>query len=270
MQFLKGERGFISVIEESALQVTLASGLTSKASGAIYYLLTPDEPRNLLHWLAVDDYVVLLEGGPVEYFLFAYKGDDVEIRRGVLDTNRRMFRQPAGAFKALHLGEGAEFAWMATILTPDWSPESCLIGEGQTFLDTFVNTAPWATEPKLRELIGEDNFGVARPPDSKDLAVRADLEDLPVDVSAWVRILLSSQKCFTDHGDYFMFDAQVFMAGMADDFKAGPARGGLLYLSVYVDNYTLLYYIIDAGGELARMNGEKGVGAVYVAETWDS
>merc|ERR1711920_231903 len=28
-------------------------------------------------------------------------------------------------------------------------------------------------------------------------------------------------------------------------------------------------WIIDAGGELAKMNGKDGVGAVYFIETWD-
>jgi len=35
-----------------------------------YYMLTRDLPINYLHWLAPDDTHILIEGGPVDYFIF--------------------------------------------------------------------------------------------------------------------------------------------------------------------------------------------------------
>jgi predicted cupin superfamily sugar epimerase len=46
------------------------NGHTLKVQSQVYYMLTRDRPINYLHWLASDDTHILIEGGPVDYFIF--------------------------------------------------------------------------------------------------------------------------------------------------------------------------------------------------------
>ncbi len=69
LRFLEGESGFFGIIGRSPQAVT-AGGRELAAQSQIYYLLTAELPVNYLHWLASDDTHILLEGGPVDYFIF--------------------------------------------------------------------------------------------------------------------------------------------------------------------------------------------------------
>jgi hypothetical protein len=105
----------------------------------------------------------------------------------------------------------------------------------------------------------------------KEVSEAAGLDELPADVAKWLQVLLCSGKAFCDNSDGFDFDSRKFLAGMAGDgdSRGGGRIGGLVYLCIFGDNGYVLYWIIDAGGELARMNAEERVGAIYFAETWD-
>lgn len=193
MQRLDVEGGHVSVVGSSSTRIYMRDGSSAAASGALHYLLSPKEPRNLLHYLGVDDYIILLEGGPVEYFVFethspigadsglpaeaeaarsslaarSEKEDESPHRsarprawRGVLDCaddTLRTLRAPGGHYKALVLAEGSSYAWMVTVFGAGIPVGT--IGAGERFLREFAGVADWATEACLRELIGP-NFGV--------------------------------------------------------------------------------------------------------------
>lgn len=155
LQFLDGESGFFAVIGQSDQSVTI-DGRELPAQSQIYYLLTADAPINYLHWLASADTHILLEGGPVDYFIFHPDGRAECITLGT-DTaagQTRVIPVPANCRKALRLHPGATHALMANCLSPAWTPDRVIIGAGAAFLATYRNAAPWATEATLRELIG--------------------------------------------------------------------------------------------------------------------
>ncbi len=66
---LKGESGYLGLIGDSR-QMAQIDGRSLKVQSQVYYMLTRDKPVNFLHWLASDDTHILIEGGPVDYFIF--------------------------------------------------------------------------------------------------------------------------------------------------------------------------------------------------------
>src|SRR5260370_443561 len=66
---LPKESGYLGLIGESAQKVNV-DGRTLAVQSQVYYMLTRDRPVNYLHWLAPDDTHILIEGGPVDYFIF--------------------------------------------------------------------------------------------------------------------------------------------------------------------------------------------------------
>merc|ERR1719223_1435928 len=101
----------------------------------------------------------------------------------------------------------------------------------------------------------------------KEMANLAGLETLPDEVSAWTQVLLSAGKAFIDFYDDFAFRTDNFITA-AGPGKCGPAPGGLLYINVFGDHDSVLFHIIDAGGQLASVYGEGVPGGVWFAETW--
>lgn len=155
LEYLEGESGYFGFLGRSALRVQ-SEGRELSAQSRIYYLLTEQLPINYLHWLASEDTHILLEGGPVDYFIFHPDGRAEQVTLG-LDLaagQRPVVTAPAGAWKALRLHPGVSHVLLANVLSPEWTPDRVKIGAGADFLTRYRDRAPWATEPFLRELIG--------------------------------------------------------------------------------------------------------------------
>ena len=119
-------------------------------------MLTRDRPINYLHWLASDDTHILIEGGPVDYFLFHPDGRAEKLTLGtdLANGERPVIPVPGGCWKALRLHDGARYALMANTLSPEFTPDRVTIGEGAPWMKRYAGKAPWATETALRQLIG--------------------------------------------------------------------------------------------------------------------
>lgn len=152
---LAGESGYFAFLGASA-QTVAAAGRELPAQSRIYYLLTAAVPVNYLHWLASDDTHLLLEGGPVDYFIFHPDGrvEKITLGRDLAAGQQLVVAVPGDCWKALQLHPGASHALMANVLSPAWTPDRVKIGAGAAFVAKYRGAAPWATEAFLRELIG--------------------------------------------------------------------------------------------------------------------
>jgi predicted cupin superfamily sugar epimerase len=153
--YLPGESGYFGLLGQSAQTVTQA-GQVLPAQSRIYYLLTAEAPVNYLHWLASDDTHVLLEGGPVDYFIFHPDGraEKITLGRDAASGQQLVVAIPGNCWKALRLHPGASHVLLANVLSPGWTPERVKTGAGPEFLARYTGRAPWATAAALRELIG--------------------------------------------------------------------------------------------------------------------
>lgn len=152
---LPKESGYLGIIGRSEQMVNVG-GRALAVQSQNYYLLTRERPINYLHWLVPDDTHILIEGGPVDYFIFHPDGRAEKITLG-LDLaagQRPVVAVPGGCWKALRLREGASYALMANTLSPEFTPDRVKIGAGPEWVKRFANSAPWATPQVLRELIG--------------------------------------------------------------------------------------------------------------------
>lgn len=152
---LPKESGYLGIIGVSAQKVTVG-GRTLAVQSQNYYLLTRDRPINYLHWLVPDDTHILIEGGPVDYFIFHPDGhaEKVTLGRNLAAGERPVVAVPGGCWKALRLHPGVSYALMANTLSPEFTPDRVKIGAGPDWMKRFTNSAPWATPEALRELIG--------------------------------------------------------------------------------------------------------------------
>jgi uncharacterized protein len=152
---LPKESGYLGIIGVSAQKVTV-NGRALAVQSQNYYMLTRERPINYLHWLAPDDTHILIEGGPVDYFIFHPNGRAEKVTLGMdfAAGQRPVVAVPGGCWKALRLREGANYALMANTLSPEFTPDRVKIGEGPEWVKRFTNSAPWATPNALRELIG--------------------------------------------------------------------------------------------------------------------
>jgi predicted cupin superfamily sugar epimerase len=152
---LPGESGYLGLIGDSAQKVQV-DGRLLKVQSQVYYMLTSDRPINYLHWLASDDTHVLIEGGPVDYFIFHPDGraEKVVLGRDVAAGERPVVAVPGGCWKALRLHDGASYALMANALSPEFTPDRVKIGAGEEWLKRYTGATPWATSERLRALIG--------------------------------------------------------------------------------------------------------------------
>ncbi|AOS44562.1 hypothetical protein Verru16b_01625 [Lacunisphaera limnophila] len=155
LDYLPGESGYFGLLGRSAQTVEQA-GRQLAAQSRIHYLLTAEAPVNYLHWLASDDTHILLEGGPVDYFIFHPGGtvDRVTLGPDVAAGQQRVVAIPGGCWKALRLHPGAGYVLLVNVLSPEWTPDRVKIGAGEEFLQQYTDRAPWATAATLRELIG--------------------------------------------------------------------------------------------------------------------
>ena len=155
LSMLPKESGYLGLIGESAQKVQM-DGRSLRVQSQVYYMLTSDRPINYLHWLAPDDTHILIEGGPVDYFIFHPDGhvEKIVLGRNIAAGERPVVAVPGGCWKALRLHAGARYALMANALSPEFTPDRVRIGEGATWVKHFSGAAPWATPENLRALIG--------------------------------------------------------------------------------------------------------------------
>jgi hypothetical protein len=142
--------------------VTAGDG-SSPASNAIYLMLTRDVPQNFIQRLYSDDYQVLIEGGPADYYLFYPDGSSEKITMGrdVASGQRPLVPAPAGSAKAIVLAPEAEYLLVGSILSPAWSPARARIGIDDAFVARYAGTSPWATPAFLAFLAGPNVAHVA-------------------------------------------------------------------------------------------------------------
>jgi uncharacterized protein len=152
---LPKESGYLGIIGKSIQMVTVG-GRTLSVQSQNYYMLTRELPINYLHWLAPDDTHILIEGGPVDYFLFYPDGhaEKVTLGTNMAAGQKPVVAVPGGCWKALRLQDGVRYALMANTLSPEFTPDRVKIGAGPDWVNRFANSAPWATPEFLRKLIG--------------------------------------------------------------------------------------------------------------------
>ena len=155
LSVLPKESGYLGIIGRSGQTVTV-DGRTFAVQSQNYYMLTRDLPINYLHWLAPDDTHILIEGGPVDYFIFHPNGRAEKITLGMnlAAGQRPVVAVPGGCWKALRLHDGVSYALMANTLSPEFTSDRVKIGAGNEWVKRYANSAPWATPDLLRELIG--------------------------------------------------------------------------------------------------------------------
>jgi uncharacterized protein len=155
MHVLPKESGYLSLIATSA-QKAQVGGQSLAVQSQVYYMLTRELPVNYLHWLASDDTHILLDGGPVDYFIFHPDGkvEKVTLGHDVAKGQVLVVPVPGGCWKALRLHPGAGYALMANALSPEWTADRVKVGAGDAWIARYKGAAPWATEAFLRELIG--------------------------------------------------------------------------------------------------------------------
>jgi uncharacterized protein len=193
LTYLPRESGFIGILGRSCQTVTMEEPHSSKqrivASSVIprlarpsghlaaqshnCYMLTLQHPINHLHFLAPDDTHILIEGGPVEYYVFTPAGhpsmatslhpsvdtaSKTILGRDYLAGQVPIISVPGGCWKALRLCEDVEYALMANVLAPEWTEDGLKIGAGQRFVDMFKEKAEWANKQFLKEIIGQENW----------------------------------------------------------------------------------------------------------------
>jgi predicted cupin superfamily sugar epimerase len=160
LEVLPKESGYLGIIGRSAQEVSL-DGRQLAVQSQNYYMLTRERPINYLHWLASDDTHVLIEGGPVDYFIFHLEGrvEKVTLGMDLAHGERPVVAVPGGCHKALRLPEGAGYALMANALSPEFTPDRVRIGEGEAWVKRYAGKADWATEGFLRRMIGPNWLG---------------------------------------------------------------------------------------------------------------
>ncbi|HEY9127001.1 MAG TPA: cupin domain-containing protein [Acidobacteriaceae bacterium] len=157
---LPRESGYLGIVGVSDQKVTVGNR-TLAVQSQNYYMLTDDLPTNYLHWLDPADTHILIEGGPVDYFLFHPDGRVEKVTLGidVAHGQRPIVAVPGNCWKALKLHKGAHYALMANALSPEFTPDRVRIGEGPDWIARYQGKASWATPQFLRELIGPNYKG---------------------------------------------------------------------------------------------------------------
>jgi uncharacterized protein len=124
LSVLPKESGYLGVIGRSGQMVTV-DGRPLAVQSQNYYMLTRELPINYLHWLAPDDTQILIEGGPVDYFIFYPDGHAEKVTLGMdlAAGQRPVVAVPGGCWKALRLHDGVSYALMANTLSPEFTSD---------------------------------------------------------------------------------------------------------------------------------------------------
>jgi predicted cupin superfamily sugar epimerase len=152
---LPKESGYLGLIGQSAQLVPVGQRRLAVQS-QVYYMLTRQKHINYLHWLEPDDTHILIEGGPVDYFIFCpdRRVQKITLGRDVSHGQRPLIAVPGSCSKALVLSPKANYALMANALSPEFTPDRVHIGEGPAWVQKYAGAAAWATPDFLRKLIG--------------------------------------------------------------------------------------------------------------------
>ena len=155
LQVLPKESGYLGIIGVTSQTVEM-DGRRLAVQSQNYYMLTSERPINYLHWLAPADTHILIEGGPVDYYIFHSDGRVEKVTLGMdLEKGERpVVAVPPGCWKALVLRPGAKYALMANALSPEFTPDRVRIGEDAAWVQRYAGKAVWATPEFLRKLIG--------------------------------------------------------------------------------------------------------------------
>ena len=174
LKHLNVESGLFSVIKVSDVMVEADDG-PSPASNCIYLMLSKTYPQNFVQWLFSDDYQVLIEGGPADYYLFYEDGrsEKITMGRDLSKGQRMIVPSPGGTAKAIVLHEEAEYLLVGSILSPAWSPQRARIGADESFIETYTDSSDWATPEFLKYLVGP-NFGHFVGADGEGLKITLD------------------------------------------------------------------------------------------------
>jgi uncharacterized protein len=184
LTYLPKESGYIGLLGRSSQNVSLTPAKPGTpprllaAQSHNYYLLTTQHPTNYLHYLESDDTHVLVEGGPVEYFIFhppprsapsapspstspsAPRVEKLTLGRDFSRGQTPVIAIPGGTWKALRLCKGAAYALMVNVLSPEFTAdERVRIGEGRAWVEMFQGRAEWASREYLTELVGANWAG---------------------------------------------------------------------------------------------------------------
>jgi predicted cupin superfamily sugar epimerase len=167
LSYLPHESGYIGLLDTSSQTITTPTGQTLAAQSHNYYMLTKTLNVNYLHWLESDDVHILVEGGPVEYFIFhpevdgngVFRSERVVLGRDFERGETAVVAVSGGCWKGVRLREGVEFALMGNVLCPEFTVGRVRIGfqderEQAEWVGRYVGTAEWATEEFLKGLIG--------------------------------------------------------------------------------------------------------------------
>ena len=165
LTYLPKESGYIGLLGRSSQLVETHPADDRQCQLAAqshnYYMLTSQFPTNYLHWLESDDTHVLVEGGPVDYFVFhpfkpgaRVRAEKITVGRDVERGQKPVIAVPGGCWKALKLCDGASHALTVNVLSPEFTEGRVRIGEGRGWIEQFAGKATWATVEFLSELIG--------------------------------------------------------------------------------------------------------------------
>jgi predicted cupin superfamily sugar epimerase len=165
LTYLPKESGYIGILDRSSQLVEVFTADDRKqqlaAQSHNYYMLTSQFPTNYLHWLESDDTHVLVDGGPVDYFVFhppklgaVARAEKVTVGMDVEQGQHPVISVPGGCWKALKLCAGVDYALTVNVLSPEFTEDRVRIGEGRGWMERFTGTATWATWEFLAGLIG--------------------------------------------------------------------------------------------------------------------
>lgn len=161
LAYLPHESGYIGLLGTSPHTVTTTLGAKLAAQSYNYYMLTSTLNMNYLHWLEPDDTHILIEGGPVEYFIFYPDGkaERIVLGRDMEKGENLVVSVPGGCWKGLRLCSGVEMALMANVLSPEFTVERVRIGfrdarEMDEWVGRYQGKQEWATGEFLRGLVG--------------------------------------------------------------------------------------------------------------------
>ena len=101
-------------------------------------------PLTFFIWLAPDDTHILIEGGPVDYFIFHPDGRAEKVTLGldIAAGQRPVVAVPSGCWKALRLHDHVGYALMVNTLSPEFTSDRAMnrrgCGLGETLRELRV------------------------------------------------------------------------------------------------------------------------------------